>query len=224
MNQGPLIFVGIFFTMTLSWYGFVFKPTLDLGQQAPVKLEETSQLYPAARPGLAQQGAEIYRANGCVTCHSQQVRDAKDGSDKARGWGARLTVAQDYLFDHPPQLGQVRIGPDLANVSTRLFDLKNQLIHLYAPRAVVKGSSMPPYPFLFEVRKIGPTPSADALALTGAYAPTAGFEVVPKSEAYSLLAYLSSLRSEVSLYEAPIPKPPTNAVGTVVGTNAPIVQ
>jgi ribosomal protein L7/L12 len=30
--------------------------------------------YPPVRPGDAHQGAEIYRANGCVTCHSQQLR------------------------------------------------------------------------------------------------------------------------------------------------------
>ena len=224
MNQGPFIFVGIFFTMALSWYGFVFKPTLDLGRQAPVKLDGVVQLYPGDRPGLAQQGAEIYRANGCVVCHTQQARDAKDGSDKARGWGQRLTVAQDYLFDNPPQLGQVRVGPDLANFGTRSPDLKSQLLHLYAPRALVKASVMPPYPYLFQQRKLGAHPSPDALALSGKFAPPAGFEIVPTSQAYSLLAYLFSLRADVSLYEAPIPKPPTNGVAQAVEVIAPAVK
>jgi hypothetical protein len=30
--------------------------------------------YPSARPGLARQGLDVYRANGCASCHSQQVR------------------------------------------------------------------------------------------------------------------------------------------------------
>jgi ribosomal protein L7/L12 len=29
--------------------------------------------YPVARPGLARQGLDVYRANGCVYCHSQQI-------------------------------------------------------------------------------------------------------------------------------------------------------
>ena len=65
------------------------------------------------------------------------------------------------------------------------------------------GSTMPPYKFLFEVRKINGAPSADALDLTGELAPAEGYEVVPKPEARELVAYLLSLRADVPLYEAP---------------------
>ncbi|HAV61300.1 MAG TPA: hypothetical protein DCY13_02930, partial [Verrucomicrobiales bacterium] len=40
----------------------------------PVRDETTGAVYPVEPLGLAQQGAEVYRANGCYACHSQQVR------------------------------------------------------------------------------------------------------------------------------------------------------
>lgn len=72
MNHGPLIFLGILFTLALSWCGLVFAPQIQLGRQEVVNA--TGQLYPPNRPGLAQQGGEVYRANGCQYCHSQQVQ------------------------------------------------------------------------------------------------------------------------------------------------------
>ncbi len=81
MKHGPLIFLGVFFTLATSWCGLIFAPQLQLGSQQPVKIEATGQLYPSARPGLAQQGAEVYRANGCVHCHSQQVRQGDSEFD-----------------------------------------------------------------------------------------------------------------------------------------------
>ena len=81
MKHGPLIFLGVFFTLATSWCGLIFAPQLQLGSQQPVRIEATGQLYPSARPGLAQQGAEVYRANGCVYCHSQQVRQSDSEFD-----------------------------------------------------------------------------------------------------------------------------------------------
>ncbi len=81
MKHGPLIFLGVFFTLATSWCGLIFAPQLQLGSQQPVKIEETGLLYPSARPGQAQQGAEVYRANGCVYCHSQQVRQSESEFD-----------------------------------------------------------------------------------------------------------------------------------------------
>ena len=57
------------------------------------------------------------------------------GADIARGWGLRQSVAEDFLYDDPVQLGSLRAGPDLANVGARLPDLNWQLVHLYAPQA-----------------------------------------------------------------------------------------
>ena len=74
MKFGPLVFLAAFLALSASWCGFVLTPQVQLGRA----VQETNSvvktdLYPAGRPGLARQGLEVYRANGCAYCHSQQV-------------------------------------------------------------------------------------------------------------------------------------------------------
>src|SRR5207248_4915906 len=94
-----------------------------------------------------------------------EVKVVPTGPDIARGWGKRRSVAEDFLFDQPVMLGSQRIGPDLADVGSRLPVAEWHLQHLYHPQIVVSKSVMPPYRFLFEKRKIGREPSPDALKL-----------------------------------------------------------
>src|SRR5262249_9587414 len=156
--------------------------------------------------GVAVQGEDVYRANGCFYCHSQQVRPHGFGADQQRGWDGRQShvqsVAQDYLFAQPIMLGSQRIGPDLANIGLRKPDAAWQFQHLYDPQAVSPGSTMPPYRFLFEKRKLnqGEKPSADALHVANV---PAGYEIVPTAEAKALVTYLQSLHSEGILFETP---------------------
>lgn len=221
MKSTPLIFLGILVGLAGSWWGVVVAPQLQLGSAPTVLAKEIGQQYPPNRPGLAQQGAEIYRSEGCNACHSQVVRPAGFGHDLLRGWGTRRTVAQDYLRDTPVMLGSVRVGPDLSNMGVRMGAgdtniqpamVAHQLKHLYHPRTVTPHSVMPAYPYLFVKRPAGATPSPEALKLEGAFAPEAGMEVVPTPAAEALMAYLLSLRSTVSLREAPVILPSTNEV------------
>jgi len=288
MRHGPLVFLAAFFALSASWFGFVLTPQVQLGRL----VQETNsvmkaELYPNDRPGNARQGLEIYRANGCVYCHSQQVQQngmlvnvvltdagkntmavadllneehlgnfsgpsvgaglpktlltnatadtatvlAKNlktagavtqlrlvpvGPDIARGWGTRLTVAQDFVADATALPGSLRVGPDLANEGSRHRDLNWQYVHLYNPGAVTPKSPMPAYKFLFKQKKIDKQASPDALQLTGELKPAAGYEIVPKAEAKALVAYLVSLNSDTPLFEAPL-TPPAPAKST----NAP---
>ena len=80
MNQGPLIFLGVFFALALSWFGMIFQPQLQLGRaQQSTNLVNTAELYPQGRPGQAKRGLEVYRSLGCAACHSQQVRESGRG-------------------------------------------------------------------------------------------------------------------------------------------------
>lgn len=96
----------------------------------------------------AQRGRDLYVELGCMYCHTQQPRDPSFGPDNLRGWG-RPSVPGDYYYDSPHQLGTMRTGPDLMNIGVRQPSDDWHLIHLYQPRAVVPGSIMPGYPFLF---------------------------------------------------------------------------
>ncbi len=222
MNFGPLIFLGIFFTMSLSWLGLVLGPQLQLGNQNPEPNEKTGQLYPQHRAGLASQGAQIYRANGCFYCHSQQVAPKNSGPDFARGWGERRTLTADYLFDSPVMAGSQRIGPDLTNIGLRRPDASWHLLHLYNPKITMgsgEKSNMPSYPFLFEKRKKSAKIYSVGLKLPPTFAPEGDYEIVPRNEAIALVAYLQSLRSDTPLYELPSLTPSTNIVAA--STNLP---
>src|SRR5690242_17844957 len=74
MNYGPLIFLAAFFALATSWFGFVLKPQTQIGQLSQTVSVPGNDVYPLNRAGLALQGAEVYRANGCASCHSQNVR------------------------------------------------------------------------------------------------------------------------------------------------------
>lgn len=212
MNSGPLIFLGALFTLALSYWTVIVGPQMQIGSQKQVKTLVTGEQYPTARTGLAQHGAQVYRANGCQECHTQQVRPPSYSTDNARGWGARRSVVQDYLRDYPVMLGSVRLGPDLANVGSRRTDANWHLKHLYNPQGEVEGSTMPPYRFLFEKRSLasGQKPSADAIG-----AGIEGYEVVPTDDALALTAYLMSLNADrVSLLEAQLPPKETSETET----------
>lgn len=196
MNIGPLLFLGILLSTALSFWGLVIGPAFQIGRQELV--DTGAGRYPTGRTGAAQRGAEVYRSLGCVECHTQQVRPRGYGTDAERGWGIRRTVAQDYLRDQPALIGNLRIGPDLANIGARQPDRRWHLDHLYDPQKVVPKSLMPPYKFLFEVR---------------------GSEVIPTEDAEALVAYLLSLQSQAPVAEAPLPQAATNAVPADVSTN-----
>src|SRR5215470_7947144 len=74
MNYGPLIFLAAFFALAGSWFGFVLTPQMQVGQLQQTNTVPDNVLYPVGRPGLAKEGLDVYRANGCAACHSQQVR------------------------------------------------------------------------------------------------------------------------------------------------------
>lgn len=225
MNHGPLIFLGVFLCIMGSWVGTIVFPQLQFGGQEPVVIVETDQLYPPARSGEARQGAEVFRANGCNYCHTQLVRPTSEGGDIARGWGKRRTVARDYLRDQPLMLGQVRFGPDLANLGARETNTHTLFLKLYNARTLLPTSTMPRYAYLFEQRPLRPghPSSPDALSLPSAFAPPAGYEIVPTPAARELVAYLGSLKSEEVFYEVFPPLPPKRATNLVSSgdTNTP---
>jgi cytochrome c oxidase cbb3-type subunit 2 len=206
MNRMPLLIFGTFLTFASAWLGFVAYPYVKLGRLQPVTDENTGDVSPPPMSGLAVAGQKVYAANGCVTCHSQDVRPAYLTSDIVKELGPRRTVARDYLRDQPAFTGLLRIGQDLANygLEKRAATLHEIHRHLYDPTAVVAESVMPSYRYLYKMRKISGQPSNDALTgLTGPHAPRPDFEVVPTEDAKMLAAYLLSLKRDYPLPETP---------------------
>jgi cytochrome c oxidase cbb3-type subunit 2 len=207
-----LFVVGLFAALGISWAGIVLGSNAQLSRLAPFYDETEGTTFPQWMPGVAAQGQQVYRDLGCYVCHTQQVRRPGFGSDQARGWGDRQSVARDYIYQPSPQLGWSRIGPDLANLADRkpsAPDRDDLLNMLYAG-----SDGMPSYRFLFEERRVGAgaQPSPEALKLVGALEPAAGWEVVPTPRAEALVAYLLNLRSPY-LYPEAVPFTPPKAEG-----------
>jgi cytochrome c oxidase cbb3-type subunit 2 len=144
----------------------------------------------------------VYDDLNCAACHTQQVRRPDFGSDKARGWGDHQSVARDYIYDARVQLGQSRLGPDLANVGARKtpYDAEDLYKLLYTGT-----STMPAYKFLFEQRSVSDRQGSNrALKLHGDLAAPEGYEIVPTRRAQTLVAYLLSLNQS---YEYPEARP-----------------
>jgi cbb3-type cytochrome oxidase cytochrome c subunit len=110
------LFLGIFGTFAFSWAGLILIPNYQIGHLEPQMDEDGNDPYPAPKSGMAERGRRIYAANGCVYCHSQQVRADYAASDIDRKWGERRSAPRDYLFERPVMLGKMRLGPDLANI------------------------------------------------------------------------------------------------------------
>jgi cytochrome c oxidase cbb3-type subunit 2 len=100
---------------------------------------------PGIKPydSLSLIGRDIYIREGCVGCHSQQIRMLRA---EVQRYGP-YSVAGESVYDHPFLWGSKRTGPDLSRVGARYSDEWHR-IHLRNPRDVVPESNMPGYPWL----------------------------------------------------------------------------
>jgi len=158
---------------------------------------------------LQSEGRDVYVANGCSYCHTQQVRPLSQ--DKIFG---RPSAASDFKYQTPELLGSERTGPDLTNIGVRQPSSVWQYIHLYNPRAVVPESIMPSFGWLFDVVNQAPA-GATAVPLPKTYAPARGV-VVPTHRAEALIAYLASLK-QPPLSEADVAIGGEQATGDMAG-------
>ncbi|MBV9183965.1 MAG: cbb3-type cytochrome c oxidase subunit II [Acidobacteria bacterium] len=310
------LFLGLFGTFAFSWLGLTVIPNMQIGALNPQMDEEQTDIYPVPPSGMVQEGRRVYAANGCMYCHSRQLRADYASADLDRErdagpsprpkWGGRRSAPRDYVFERPVLLGEERLGPDLADLGKAAPSAEESAApapaanapaaspaasgpnnappkagapatspapaqspaaanaapakpgtsvspapagspasataaanpsptpnlngvppayseawhhrHLYAPQSMSaesRDSIMPAYRFLYEQRRIGGERSADALQLTGADAPPAGWEVVPTYEANCLVAYLMAQDQSHGLKEVKsAPGAPPAAAGS----------
>lgn len=195
MTRTWLLILGALATVMFATLILVVVPSLML-----VDVPRPPQLADYTPPQA--RGRAVYIANGCIYCHSQQVRDAVFTTDVDRGWGTRPSVPADFVFDRPHLVGTMRTGPDLLNVGERLPDANWQLIHLYQPRSVVPWSIMPSFPFLFTLRDSAAVrPGERVVPVAGPHAPPRGKVVVASADALALVEYLLSLK-----HDYPVPR------------------
>ncbi len=118
----------------------------------------TSSIVRMPSPGLVaytpaeRRGRQIYVREGCVYCHSQQVRNVKADQNLLAAFG--VSKGGDYYYDQPHLLGTSRQGPDLSNEG-RIWrkevgqPARDYLIgHFINPRNYNPKSIMPAFDYL----------------------------------------------------------------------------
>src|SRR4028119_997854 len=169
-----------------------------------LKNQRDNKALPGSEPlsEAAMHGKALFIENGCVACHTQQVRNI----DMDKVWGSRPGIAADYadnkrmsaLVNTATLMGTERTGPDLTNVGNRQPSLEWNLLHLYQPRAVVSKSIMPAYKWLFAVKENAGKDDV-VVSVPEEFLKGVKGKVVATKDALDLVAYLQSLK------QAPLP-------------------
>ncbi len=200
MNRTVLLILGIFLTIASSVTGLVIIPNWQFQELKPVVKNEGQQ-FPAPYEGEAAQGRRVYIDQGCIYCHTQQVRMKGYGADIRRGWGTRRSVPRDYIYDRPHQLGTMRTGPDLASIGGRQPSSEWHALHLYNPQITSPGSVMPRFDYLFtEVTEPAQLTNQAVKVPVGAAGKVT--HIIPTERGQALITYLKRLNQSYPFPEA----------------------
>lgn len=185
----------LFGTATLFFVGL----TILVAIMPAIRNQNNNQPLPGAQElsPEAVKGKALFVANGCVACHTQQVRNV----DMDKMWGSRPSLAADYADIHRSDfwrntatlMGTERTGPDLTDIGNRQPSRDWNLVHLYNPRIVVKESIMPAYPWLFAIKK-DVSKSDIVVNVPTQYLNGREGKVIATKDAMYLIAYLQSLK------------------------------
>jgi len=76
MQKGYQLFFAILAVMVVSWLGLVVFPQVQLGNQSTREVKEIGRHYPTEPGSLVLNGRKVYQQAGCVSCHTQQIRQS----------------------------------------------------------------------------------------------------------------------------------------------------
>lgn len=186
-NVGLLI---VFSILVISFAGLVQIVPLFFQHSTTTPTEGVKPYTP-----LQLIGRDVYIREGCVGCHSQQIRMLES---EVQRYGP-YSLSGESVYDHPFLWGSKRTGPDLARVGERYTDEWHR-IHLRNPRDVVPESNMPAYPWLqhnsvegWDVQRRMEVMRMLGVPYTDEEIEKAPKALVGKTEEDALVAYLQNL-------------------------------
>jgi cbb3-type cytochrome c oxidase subunit II len=184
--EKSIFWLGLFSTLTfLGGLAFtVMLPSLDKNWTSATSTDQSH--YRLEYTNEEEYGRLVYQREGCMYCHSQQIRPLQDEMIRY-GLGTSPAPPADereYTYDEPHFFGTKRNGPDLSRVAGKYSD-DWQYSHLFNPAQMTPGSIMPAFTWLFSVANPA-DPSSPP---------------VPTPDAKALVAYLQSLGSERRIFD-----------------------
>jgi len=130
----------LFSTILIAIGGIVqIFPMVFIESQVP-KIASVKPFTP-----LELEGRDIYIREGCVGCHSQQVRPFRSETERY----GEYSKSGEHIYDRPFLWGSKRTGPDLARVGGKYPDSWHYN-HMLDPTTMSPGSIMPAYPAMLD--------------------------------------------------------------------------
>ncbi len=136
LEKHPFFFTVVLF-VTVAFAGLV---------EALPNFAEQSRPTIGTKPytTLELAGRHVYIKNSCNACHSQLIRPFKSETDRYGSY----SLSGEYAYDRPFLWGSKRTGPDLMRIgNVRTTDWHEN--HMWDPSAVVPGTVMPAYKWMF---------------------------------------------------------------------------
>lgn len=105
-----------------------------------------------SRKHLIDMGEDIYRAEGCWYCHTDQTRTlvqdlVVNGSESEP---APPSTPNEYVYNRVTFMGTQRNGPDLSRVGVKRPNRDWHKSHFWSPKLESKGSIMPSFRHFFD--------------------------------------------------------------------------
>ncbi len=142
---GPVLVRGAVALFLLAAVSVFLVPTLDTPNKTTTLQGEARVFAAGSLPAI---GADLYVSEGCMYCHTQQVRPIITDV----GLGA-VSAPGDYAAQSPMLAGHRRVGPDLTHIGQRETSTRVLLERLRSPRGELEGTGdgwqiMPSYDYL----------------------------------------------------------------------------
>ena len=104
-----------------------------------------------SRKDLIRQGEDIYKAEGCWYCHTDQTRTLIQDTvlNGTETYAAPPSSPNEYIYQYTSFLGTRRIGPDLSRVGVKRPSRDWHKSHFWDPKNASLGSIMPSFRHLF---------------------------------------------------------------------------
>lgn len=105
-----------------------------------------------SRKDLIVQGEQIYQAEGCWYCHTDQTRTLIQDVvlNGAENEPAPPSTASEYVYQHVTFPGTRRIGPDLSRTGVKRPSRDWHKAHFWSPKTESPGSIMPRFHHFFD--------------------------------------------------------------------------
>lgn len=105
-----------------------------------------------SRQELIKLGEDVYRAEGCSYCHTDQTRTLVQDTvlNGSESYPAPPSVPNEYIYQQVTFMGTRRIGPDLSRVGIKRSSRNWHKSHFWSPKTASAGTIMPAFRHFFD--------------------------------------------------------------------------